>query len=151
MIVIANVLPIFQTVKDLVKPLSKKRRFRTSFDSQQVKGSQILVKSAWDQVYHISLLVAGDMIWKTSPLVKFEILRVFFNRLTVGHKDPVQGCEKFSFPIELILLKKRKCFSQFQKRRSSELMYVWYYWQSKTWLDQSLKSSVQNFFWQSTS
>ena len=113
MIVIANVLPIFQTVKDLVKPLSKKRRFRTSFDSQQVKGSQILVKSAWDQVYHISLLVAGDMIWKTSPLVKFEILRVFVNTLTVDHNYPVRDCENLLFPISLILSKKRKTFSQF--------------------------------------
>ena len=29
----ANVFPKLQTVKDLVKPLSRKRRFRTSFDS----------------------------------------------------------------------------------------------------------------------
>ena len=46
MIVIANVLPILQTVKALVRPLSKKRRFRRSFDSENVKGSQTLVKSA---------------------------------------------------------------------------------------------------------
>ena len=46
MIVIANVLPILQTVKDLVTPLSKMRRFRTSCDSENVKGSQTLAKSA---------------------------------------------------------------------------------------------------------
>ena len=37
--VIPHVFPKLQTVKDLVRPLSKKRRFRTSFDSQLVKGS----------------------------------------------------------------------------------------------------------------
>ena len=46
MIVRANVISILQTIKDLVGPLSKKRRFRTYFDSQQVKGSESLVKSA---------------------------------------------------------------------------------------------------------
>ena len=44
MIVIANVLPRLQTVKILVRPLSKMRRFRKRFDSQHVKALQILVK-----------------------------------------------------------------------------------------------------------
>ena len=35
-----------QTVKDLVKQLSKKYRFRTPLGSQHVKGSQTFVKSA---------------------------------------------------------------------------------------------------------
>ena len=52
MIDLANVLPILQTVKNLVGPLSKKRRFRTSFDSEKVKGSQTLVKSGLDHFYH---------------------------------------------------------------------------------------------------
>ena len=45
MLVIANVFPKLQTVKDLVRPLSKKRCSRTRFDSQHVKESQLLVKS----------------------------------------------------------------------------------------------------------
>ena len=35
-----------QTLKDLVRPISKKHRFRTSFDSQHVKGPQTLVNPA---------------------------------------------------------------------------------------------------------
>ena len=46
MIVIANVFPKLQTVKDLARPLTKKRCFSTFFDSQHVKGSQTLVKSS---------------------------------------------------------------------------------------------------------
>ena len=46
MIDIANVRPILKTVKDLVRPLSKKRRFKTSLEGQHVKGSQRLVKSS---------------------------------------------------------------------------------------------------------
>ena len=41
MIVIANVFPKLQAVKDLVTPLSKKHRLRTPFDNQQT-----LVKSS---------------------------------------------------------------------------------------------------------
>ena len=59
-IVIADVFPKLQTVKDLVRPLSKKRRFRTSFDGQHVKGSQTLVKSAWEHFYHVfSIILRG--------------------------------------------------------------------------------------------
>ena len=42
--VTANPLVKLQTVKILLRPLSKKRRFRTRFDSQHVKASQILAK-----------------------------------------------------------------------------------------------------------
>ena len=45
-IVIANVFRKFQTVKDLVRPLSKNRRLRNSFENLHVQGSQTLVKSA---------------------------------------------------------------------------------------------------------
>ena len=46
MIVIASLLRKLQAVKDLVRLLSKKHCFRTPFDSQHVKGSQTLAKSA---------------------------------------------------------------------------------------------------------
>ena len=45
MIVIRTLFRKLQTVKDLVRPLSKKHRFRTTFDSQHVKQSQTLLKS----------------------------------------------------------------------------------------------------------
>ena len=47
-IVIANVFPKLQNVKDLVRSLTEKRRVITSFDSQHVIRSQTLVKSSWD-------------------------------------------------------------------------------------------------------
>ena len=46
MVVIATLFRKLQTVKDLVRPLFKKRRFRNSFDNQHAKESQTLVKSA---------------------------------------------------------------------------------------------------------
>ena len=44
-IVIANIFPKIQTVKDLVRPLYNKRHFRTRFDSQRVQGLETLMKS----------------------------------------------------------------------------------------------------------
>ena len=57
MIVIATLFRKLETVKDLVTPLSIKHRIRTPFDSQDVKGSQTLVKSAgehFQQFFHHS-------------------------------------------------------------------------------------------------
>ena len=48
--VIDNVFPKLQSVKDLLRPLSKRGRFRTSFDRQHIKGSQRLPKIAWEQL-----------------------------------------------------------------------------------------------------
>ena len=47
-IVIAYVFLKLQTVKDFVRSLTKKCRFRTSLETQHVKGSQTLVKSSWE-------------------------------------------------------------------------------------------------------
>ena len=45
MIVIGNIFQKLHSVKNLLRPLSKKRRFKTRFDSQHAKTSQILAKS----------------------------------------------------------------------------------------------------------
>ena len=113
MIVIANVFPKLQNVKDLVKPVSWKHRFRNSFDSQQVNGCQTLVKSAWKQFYQILWSLSGEMICKISPFVNFKILGVFANTFTVDHKYPVWNCENLQFHIEMQLSRKQKRFSQF--------------------------------------
>ena len=53
MIVIATLLRNLQAVKNLIRLLSKKHCFRTPFDSQHVKGSQSLEKSAREHFHHI--------------------------------------------------------------------------------------------------
>ena len=101
MIVIGNVLLVLETVKDLVTPLSKKHRFRTSLEVQFVKGSQKLLKSACELFYHIFSSLWGDMSWKVSPLVKFGIFGVSVNTLSADDKYPVRDCENFQFPIQM--------------------------------------------------
>ena len=43
------------------------------------------------------------MIWKVSPLIKFELLGVFVNTLIPDHKYPVEDCQNLPFPIQTIL------------------------------------------------
>ena len=45
MTLIAYVFPKLQTAKELIRPISKKPRSSTSFDSQHVKVSQTLLES----------------------------------------------------------------------------------------------------------
>ena len=45
MIIIATLFRKLKTVKNSVRPLSKKHRFRTPFDSQHIKESQTLEKN----------------------------------------------------------------------------------------------------------
>ena len=88
MTVPTNISPILQTVKDLVRPVTKKRRFRTYFDSQHVK----LLKHLWNlhESTYIFSSLWGKIVWTMSSLVKFEILGVFVNTLTANDKYPVR-------------------------------------------------------------
>ena len=112
MIVIGNAFLKLQTVKILVRPLSKKRRFRTRFDSQHVKASQILAKSPWECFYHVFSSFSGNFICKMSPLVLGEFLDVFINRLTADTRYPFQDCENLLLPFHMQLPEKPKAFSQ---------------------------------------
>ena len=110
---IPNAFPRLETVKDLVRPISKKARFRTSFDSQHVKASQKFVKSAREHFYHVLPSLWWEIIWKISLLLIYQILGVFFNTLAADAKCPVQECEILSLLIEMKLSKNQKHFSQF--------------------------------------
>ena len=92
-IVIANVFPLLQTVKNLLRTLSKNRRFGTRFDSQHVKASQVLAKSPWEHIYHVLPSLSRKLIWKISPLVLRGILGVFVNTFIGDTKYSVQGFE----------------------------------------------------------
>ena len=83
-IVMAIVFLKLQKVKNLVRTLSKKRCFRTSFQSQHVKISQTLMKAAGAHFYYIFSSFWEEMIWEMSPLFKFEVIEMFFNTLTAA-------------------------------------------------------------------
>ena len=84
MIAIPTLFRKLQTVKDLVRPLFKKHRFRNSFENQHVKDSQSLVKAALDHLHHIFSSLWNTLILKKSPLVICYILGVFRSILTAS-------------------------------------------------------------------
>ena len=102
-IVIASLFPKLVTVQGFVTPLTIQRRLKTSFDSEHVKRFQTLVKSSWENFYHIFPSLWGEMIWKISPWLKFEIIGLFVNTWTADYKDPVPDCENLWFPIQIQL------------------------------------------------
>ena len=48
MFVLGNVFAELQTVKNLLGPLSKKPAFRTRFETQHLKPSQVIEKCPWE-------------------------------------------------------------------------------------------------------
>ena len=78
MIVIAHLFSKLQTVKNLVRPLSKNRHFRTQIDSQHVKVSQILAKSPWERFYHIFFIILREVdLENVSPSLRWNLRREF--------------------------------------------------------------------------
>ena len=90
---IANVFPKLATVQGLVTPLIIHRLLKTSFDSQHVQRFETLVKSSWAHFYHIFSWLWGEMIWKISLWLKFEIIGLFVNTWTANYKYPFPDCE----------------------------------------------------------
>ena len=90
-------------VQGFVTALTIQRRLKTSFDSQHVKRIQTLVKSSWENFCHIFSALWGEVIWKISPWLKFEIIGLFFNTWTADYKYPVPDCENLPFPIQIQL------------------------------------------------
>ena len=106
LVVIANVFPQLMTLKKFLRPLCKKSRFGTPFDSQHVEAPQILAKFPWERFYHVFLSFSVKLIWKMSPLVLGEILAMFVNTLTADGKYAVPSCENLELPIQMQLPKK---------------------------------------------
>ena len=102
-IVVANAFPKLATVQGLVRPLTIQSRLKISFDSEQVKPFQTLIKYSWENFYHIFSSLWGQMIWEISPWLKFEIIGLFANTWTADYKYPVMDCENLPFPIQIQL------------------------------------------------
>ena len=111
--VIANVFPKLQTVKNFVKPFCKKRRLGTRFDSQHVKVSQIPAKCPLRAILSCFSSFWGKLIRKTSAVVLGKILNVFVNTLPADDKYPVEDWENLQLPMQMQLSEKRNTFSEF--------------------------------------
>ena len=118
MMVIANVFPKLQTVKNFVTPLCKKRRFVRRLDSWHMKVFQIPAKSPWECFYHGFSSIWRKLIYKISPLGLggiwglfvntlfqvwnlYQILKIFWKKMTViANMFPkLQTVKNFATPL----------------------------------------------------
>ena len=111
--VIANVFPKLQPVKNFGRPPCKNRRFWTCFERQHVKVSHILAKSPWEHFYHVFLSFWGKLICKISPLLLGAIWGMFLKTLAVEGKYPIKDWQNLPLPSQMQLSAKSKVFSQF--------------------------------------
>ena len=101
-IVIANIFPKLQTVKILVRPLSKKQRFRKRVDSQHVKASRILAKSQFECTYLENQKLFVDFLlyfWSLDQLLnilkeKMFVIANVFPKLQTGKNVVRTLCKK---------------------------------------------------------
>ena len=117
-IVIANVFPKLATVQGLATPLTIQRRLKTSFDSQHVKWYQTLVKSSWEHFYHIFPSLWGEIIWKISPWLKFEIIGFFLTH----------GLSITSILFRIVRIRCSLFKSSYLKKKKHFLVFLFHLW-----------------------
>lgn len=90
--------------------MPKRSSFRTLFGSQRVNGSLTLRKAARHLFYPIFPPFSEKFSWKTSLLVRSEMLGVIANTLTENHKFSRLKWENFTQAIQMQLFKEPKTF-----------------------------------------
>ena len=77
--------------------MSKKSRFRTPFNSQNVKGCQRLLKSVRQDCYHIFSSLSGKLSRKMCLVETCEILGLRVNTFTAKDKHSLRNMENKKF------------------------------------------------------
>ena len=83
--------------------MSKKSRFRGSFDKQHGKRAQELLKSASQHIYQISGGLSRQLSLKRSLLLTCQILGLLVNTLAADEKYPVLNRDNLTIPIQMQL------------------------------------------------
>ena len=93
--------------------MSKKSRFRGSFNKQHGKRAQALLKRASHHRYQIHESLRSRLCWKKSLLLTCKILGHFLKILAADHKYLVLNRDNLTISIQMQLSQKQKTFSQF--------------------------------------
>ena len=96
----------------MVRLMFRLPHFRAHFDSEHIKASQTLIKSAWQHFYHTFRSLLPRYTCKKSLLVVFEPLGLFLKTLTADDKYSLRKSENLRDPIEMQLYNILKTFSQ---------------------------------------
>ena len=101
-----------RTSKNLVRSISKNSRFRWSFEKQDGKQTQTLLKFQRQNFYDIYWSMWRQLNCKRSLLNICKTLRVFVNILSVNDKFSLLNRDNLIQWIQMQLSQKQKTFSQ---------------------------------------
>ena len=93
--------------------MSKKSRFRVSFDKQHVKRPEALLKSPSVHLYPIDWSLKIQFSWKQSAWLTCQILGLLVNTLAADEMYPLLKRDNLTIPIQMQLSQKQKPFSAF--------------------------------------
>ena len=121
MALVADVFPNIRNQKNVVTSISKKSRFRSPIQTQDIKRDQKLLKFERHHIYHIYWSYSGQFSSKKSLLVKCKIFRQFVNTVTSHDKYSFLNRDNLTQPIQMQLFQKQKNFLKFflQRLKSS--------------------------------
>ena len=113
MTLIAEIFPKLQSPKKMVTSMSRKSRFMGSFEKQHGKRAPILLKFAWQHLYHMHGSLSLQLTCKKSLLVMCKISRMFPNTLSGDGNFSLLSRDNLTQPNEMKVSRKQKPFSQF--------------------------------------
>ena len=113
MTLMAAVFSKLRTSNNLVTWMSKKSRFKGFFGKQHGKHAQILLKFAWQQLYHIYWSLWRQLSYKKGRFVIFKNSRLFPKTLIADGKYSLLNRDNLTETIQIKVSRKQKTFSQF--------------------------------------
>ena len=90
--------------------MSKKCRFRGSFEKQYDKSTQALFKSASQHLYNIHWSLPSQLSWKRSLLLTCQILELLVNTLPTNEKYSVLNIDNSTILIQMQLSQRKNTF-----------------------------------------
>ena len=100
---VADIFPKLRTPKNVVRSMSKKSRFTEPFQKQDGKGTQTLLKSERQHLYHIYWYLIRQLSCKKSLLMICKILTQFLNTTTADGKYSFLNRDNLTQPIQVQL------------------------------------------------
>ena len=96
------------TLKNVVRSIFKKSRFKGPFEKWDSKQLQTLLKFEQQLLYHIYWSLWAKLSCKRSLLVIWKIARLFVNTLTANDKSSLLNIDNLTQPIQILLSQKQK-------------------------------------------
>ena len=117
-------------VKNMVRYMCKKSRFRLRYQKEHGKRVSTHLNSERQIMYHIYWLMGRILSSKKSLLVIWKILKLFLNALSVVDKYSLLNSFNLTQPIQMQLSQKQKAFYEFFSSLSKCRLNFGHFWKT---------------------